>query len=582
MANCAIYFNLAPRFAIELRKEDVLTQNALDGAQFAFYTDRSCAKGTECELWPSYEAYKRGDPASNVFTAHFGTAFVWGLNPSTTYYIKEVKSPKGEYFDTTSGIIKITLSKVGMNSYGAEILPDENGKITNGFNVHGFSVDEEAQIFYLHITNAQNWVEHTTSVYVEKEWNDTKNHDADAVTVYLNVTDRDGTVRRLRQIDLCEENNWQYTWSNLPMYRQDPISGEEDTTSEFSYSVEEAYVPGYEQVIRPLEPSSDGVQVWGESQKFENGGVYLLKFNITGNNYLASESDRNDRLQFVNENTAKTANRALWKATVSSNLVKLTNVASGRSITFETDKFKASNKTNDANSGAQNLTQIVVDDGVLLSFKTNNNKVYYMGTSLTDNKVKGTTDMNTAVVIIPVEKRDTANFDGYGYRVTNTPLPTETSLKVTKVWEHPFGDDNSAFRDLQVTFKLYRTIAGENQEPEDTGRTVTVDRYCDWTAEFKGLPYKDAFGRVYNYTVEESWDTEDWRPEYGSIQTISGTTPTYKTDVTNVYRWTDAFELPSTGGIGYPMFILIGLLLIAAPFVYGFRMRRRYRKGARR
>ena len=564
MANCAIYFNLAPRFAIELRKEDVLTQNLLDGAQFAFYTDPSCAKGTECELWSSYESYMNDDEPGYIFTAHFGKAFVWGLNPSTTYYIKEVKSPSGDYFEATSGVIKVTLSKVGMNSYGAEILPDANGNITNGFNVHGFSVDEEAQIFYLHITNAQNWVEHTTSVYVEKEWNDNKNHDADAVTVYLNVTDRDGTVRTLRQIDLCKENNWKYTWSNLPLYRQDPTTGEEDTSSLYTYSVEEAYVSGYQQVIRPLQSTSNITQPWSESSKFENGGVYLLKF---GNNYLSSEKNNNDKLKFVNEATAKSSNLALWKATVSSNLVKLTNVASGRSITFDNNKFKGAT----ASSANQNLTQTVVDNGVLLSYNTNN-KIYYMGGTINNNNVQVA---NQGAVITPVEKLNSADFNGYGYRVTNTPMAVETSLKVTKNWEHPF-DDDFIFENQQVTFKLYRTVEG-SQEPEDTGRTVTVDRYCNWTAEFMGLPYKDVFDRVYTYTVVESWDNIDWEPNYGAIQTISvsGKTPTYETTVTNQYTWASAVELPATGGIGYPIFILIGLILISAPFVYGFSLRRK-------
>ena len=41
------------------------------------------------------------------------------------------------------------------------------------------------------------------------------------------------------------------------------------------------------------------------------------------------------------------------------------------------------------------------------------------------------------------------------------------------------------------------------------------------------------------------------------------------------------YELPSTGGIGYPLLILCGLPLILAPLVYGLSLRRRYRKGAR-
>lgn len=41
------------------------------------------------------------------------------------------------------------------------------------------------------------------------------------------------------------------------------------------------------------------------------------------------------------------------------------------------------------------------------------------------------------------------------------------------------------------------------------------------------------------------------------------------------------FELPSTGGSGITLYILCGAFLVLAPLVYGFSLRRRYRKGAK-
>ena len=164
-----------------------------------------------------------------------------------------------------------TLDKKGLNSDGAVILEetDENGNkipITNGFTVHGYQVNEEGQAAHLSITNAQNWVQHTTSVYVEKKWDDSKDHTYDAVTIYLQVTDPNGTVRRIRQINLSEENEWHYTWTNLPMYRQDPETGQEDMNAPMVYSVVEAYVPGYQQSTTVLKngtlsfpPDADGI-----------------------------------------------------------------------------------------------------------------------------------------------------------------------------------------------------------------------------------------------------------------------------------------------------------------------------------
>ena len=97
-------------------------------------------------------------------------------------------------------------------------------------------------------------------------------------------------------------------------------------------------------------------------------------------------------------------------------------------------------------------------------------------------------------------------------------------------------------------------------------------------AVFSGLPYVDEDGETITYTVVESWDNNDWIPVYGPVtSTVDGG---YETTVTNTYRWIGSFELPPTGGIGYPIFILSGLILMLAPLVYGLSLRRRHRKGA--
>ena len=115
----------------------------------------------------------------------------------------------------------------------------------------------------------------------------------------------------------------------------------------------------------------------------------------------------------------------------------------------------------------------------------------------------------------------------------------------------------------------------------DTGRTETVSLKTNWTATFSGLPYVDEEGNPISYTVVESWDTSDWIPVYGPVTSTGGSIPTYETTVINTYRWTGSFELPSTGGIGYPILMLCGLPLVAAPLVYGLSLRRRHRKEAR-
>jgi LPXTG-motif cell wall-anchored protein len=112
----------------------------------------------------------------------------------------------------------------------------------------------------------------------------------------------------------------------------------------------------------------------------------------------------------------------------------------------------------------------------------------------------------------------------------------------------------------------------------DTGRTETVSLKSNWTAVFNGLPYLDEEDNPIVYTVVESWDNEDWIPIYGPVTTTGGDIPTYETTITNTYRWTGSYELPSTGGMGTTIYILCGLILVLGPFVYGFRLRRRYER----
>ena len=574
MSNCAIYFNLAPRFSLTLAKEDVLTQEVLNGAQFAFYHDQACQE--PCDLWSSQRDYKNGVPPTNVFTIEKGQAYVWGLSPSRTYYIREVKPPDASGYEPSKGVIRLTLDKNGLNSYSATILEgvDENGNkvpVSHGYTIHGFRIDEENQAAYITVTNAQNWVEETTSVYVEKKWDDTLDHTYDSVTVYLNVTDDDGTVRRIREIILSEENDWKYSWINLPKYTLDP---ETKTESDIpvKYSVSEAYVSGYTNRITVLQNGTYTDVAWASTDVLVNGKDYLL---IVNGQCISTVAEDQKTLCLVDEALAKTSPLALWKATVSSNLVKLTNQA-GQSLTYYASGSTRYFTTATNSDASQNLTQTAHNGGVRLAYKSGRTTYYISDFNDGNGYFSAKSQADSALTIQPMERRVTTtvvDLDGEGYSITNSPLDSETSLKVTKRWSHP-GVDEVVYEKAQVTFKLYANGV-------DTGRTETVSLKNNWVAEFNGLPYLDSAGEPITYTVVESWETNDWIVSYGPVNSSGGTIPTYETTVTNTYRWTGSFELPPTGGIGYPIYILSGLVLILAPLVYGLRLRRRYRKGAR-
>ena len=169
-----------------------------------------------------------------------------------------------------------------------------------------------------------------------------------------------------------------------------------------------------------------------------------------------------------------------------------------------------------------------------------------------------------------ITKQILTNVDGEAYKITNTPLEKETSLKVIKDWY--VGSGNSTlYQQLQVTVKLLAN-------GKDTGRTITLNSKNNWTATFNGLPYVDNNNNVISYTIEEVWFTTDWLPEYGEIITVNGKTVTYETVLTNVYKWGNGVELPSTGGNGPLIWVLSGLSLILISLIgYILQLKRKFK-----
>lgn len=567
MSNCAIYFNLAPRFALELQKEDVLTQELLDGAEFSVYTDKECTK--PAELWESEENHDSGKPSTNRFTIEDGLTSIWGFGAGNTYYIKETRAPNASGYGLASGIIRITFDKTGTASHSIEVIEevDEDGNkipITNGYTFHGFRIDDENLKAYVVITNAQEWVTDTTTVQVLKKWNDKTDHKYDSVIAYLTITDPDGTVRRIREIALSEENDWTYTWTNIPKYYQDGVT-------EIVYGVEEAYKQGYSPSVEKIDEITIIDYIWAESLSFENGKAYILK---TSNGYLSTVSDTSSNLCWVDETTAKSSKNALWTATVSGGKVKLTN-GNGYVLTYNHSNsssnryYNASNKSMDY----QSLTAKESDGGIRL-YATRTRTNYYMGNIGSNGRASVSTSESRGVVFAPMirmTKEIVQELEDYAYKITNTPLEEETSLRVFKEWDVGMSTD-ADYQKEQVTVKL---IANG----KDTGRTVTLSLKNNWNDTFLGLPYKDDSGNVIQYTVEESWDNEDWLPVYGEVIKVDGEIPTYETTVTNSYRWGHGYELPSTGSPGTIILLLCGLVTMAGALVCGCILRRKRERG---
>ena len=560
MSNCAIYFNLAPRFSFSIQKEDVLTRDVLNGAQFSVYTDAACT--VPAQLWTGKEAYDRGEPSTNIFTVVDGVANMWGMGAGNVYYIRETKPPDNVDYDLPQGIICLTFDKTGTASYNVDVMDDGNG-VSAGFIVHGFRIDAETQQAYIVATNAPKWVEETTSVQVLKRWDDALDHSGETVTVYLTVRDPDGTVRRLQEAHLSAENDWMARFDNLPKYERDGVTL-------VQYGVEESYVSGYYSVVEPHTGQFEIVHtVWQDQTAFADGKEYILK-GPDGQALSTQQSAEDTGYMWIAAEEAKTSPLALWTASVQNGTVRLTNRA-GQTITLyygngnPTDFF-AWNRHQEDNTYRQYFSQAQTGNGVVLQY----NGHYISNSMLSNGKFNRTNDWNQALRIIPAEQvvsTDTVPIEGQGYLVTNSPLERETALTVRKHWSIPADMDAGAYEKEQVTFKLFANGA-------DTGRTVTLTLKNGWEDTFRGLPYADSGGNAIVYTVQEVNVSTQWSVSYGAVTATGGQTPTYDVTVTNSYRIMSPL-LPGTGSPARLLYTLCGALLMLAPLVYGLGSRRK-------
>lgn len=106
-SNCAIYFNLAPRYTLQLNKKDENNTTPIQNAVFEIYTDEACM--TPARLWVGSDDTVRGN---RFATDANGTLKVNGLVAGHDYFIKEVQPPAG-YPNISEEVVKLHIDSEG-------------------------------------------------------------------------------------------------------------------------------------------------------------------------------------------------------------------------------------------------------------------------------------------------------------------------------------------------------------------------------------------------------------------------------------------------------------------------------------
>ena len=472
-SNCAIYFNIAPRYDLEITKEDIVTADKLDGAVFSIFNDE--AMTDPAELWNSFAEHEAGAEPTNTFTVVDGIAKCWGISAGKTYYIFETTPPPG--YPASDDIIRITLNNRGTATIETTTLHGGNGVATEGFAVIKQNVNDTLKIVALTVTNQMEG--DTTEVRVKKIWDAESVVMPEYITVYLTADgERIGRTARL-----TEANGWSYTWSGLPKYREAGID------EEIEYVVEEVFVPDY------ITVQGDSVKVenhvdWVRVGQMSDSKTFLLVHN--GNALTYNGSFGWMELEKAKEDTSGAAH---WKVTTDHDGFHLKNEL-GYTLTYGNNRFYGVN-----------------DDAVAL-----NQVVYYLNSRLMvhDHDVYYQFGANGAAVRedgLTFQLYQKETLTGLLTNIVNRPVDEEkqTFVEVSKVW----SDGADRHTGDTVIVRLYA-------DGKDTGRHVVLNAANGWHASFDDLPYyQDGTETRIIYTVLED-PMNGYVPTYSEGQSLPG------------------------------------------------------------
>lgn len=477
-SNCAIYFNIAPRYTLEITKEDVYSKETLDGTVFSIYTDESCDEQYAAQLWNSEAEYNADmedgviDQSTHTFVVQGGYSTCWGISAGKTYYIKETTPPEG--YPANNDIIRITLNNRGTASIETTTIHGDDGA-TEGFAVIEQNVNETLKIVSLKLTNQKD--DESTQIRVKKVWDANAADLPNSITVYLTV---DGQ-RVGREAELTEANGWTYTWTGLPKYEL----GNDGELIEIKYEVAELQVPGFESETIYKTDLIDYVE-WTRTEQMEDGAVYTLL-----NSGRALAYDPIDGFYWMTKADAQDSELgkdAQWRVTTNRLGFRLVN-GNGYSLTYDPGSGDADDSFYGSDTQAAGLNQVI--------YFLDSRLVAYDHDAYFQFDVDGDAVDSDGLVFV-LNRRDIIS--GTVAEVKNHLVDNrnQTYVDVSKEWADGLDHSND-----NVTMHLYADGA-------DTGRTIELNAVNGWIGSFEGLPYYASDGVTpVVYTI-----VEDEPPEY--------------------------------------------------------------------
>ena len=294
-----------------------------------------------------------------------------------------------------------------------------------------------------HVTNKH--IPETTTVSVEKVWNDNDNVDDTrpaSITLHIRKNGEHMGESYKKVVKPDANGDWTASWTNLPKYEEGKL---------INYTVEE-------------EPVGNGYYSGGE---WVNGVFRLTNTRAQDKVALTVQKRWDDANNQDNIRPYGVVVQLYADGTAYGNPVTLTAANNWHYVWVDLPENAAGAE---GEAIAYTVEELHYVDG-------NNNEIKLTDLAYTQpDGVDGIVDAMTGTVVI-----------------TNKHIPDTINIPVTKVWAD--GNNQDGLR-VPVKVALYRN--GEN-----TGKTVTLSEANGWTAEFKDLPVHHGIGVDNIYTVEE-------------------------------------------------------------------------------
>ena len=485
----------------------------------------------------------------------------------TNTYNPETTSVKGEktWDDNNNqdglrpGSITVELYASGEKVAEKEVTANDNWtyeftnlvKYAKGVEIN-YTIKEKSVANYKTTINVYNitnkHIPEVISKTVKKEWNDDNNRDKvrpESITVILL---KDG--KEEQEITLSDDNNWTYTFNNLPKYRDKGVV--------VKYSVEEKKVNNYE---TDIDEQDDGFVITN-THEIEKNNLVINKTWKDNNNQdrvrpdsinatvigtvdgnevsrqiVTIKASDNWRYEFTDlpkysngaeitytvvENDILDGDRSiLYKAEdakYNDNVVTLTNTHEVYKIDITGEKKWVDSNDKDG----LRPDSIIVDlyaNGVKVASKevkaSDNWKYTFTNLDKNQNGEEINYTVDETVDSVTAKHYIKTYDDDNKFVIINTHNPKDVTVSGTKTW---VDDNNKYGRPDSITVNLTGKVGDETVVSES--KVVTAS--SNWSYSFTNLPeYKN--GKLINYTVDE-----DTVKDYDT--TIDGY------DITNTYN----------------------------------------------